>query len=187
MSDSRMKLIVHIKNFRAVRDTQLEVKSGVNILIGPNGSGKTTLFLALKFLRDILVHGVGLAVAKGGGAKRTFRRHSSRMSFAVEHTLETKRIFKRKKVPFNFIWELEIAERGHEKISTIIRERVAIYAVTDEDSTPVFEAEIRRNQKDSTHSLRIASAAEIGKDIFSWVSQVTENKELAIGTLKARL
>jgi predicted ATPase len=182
-----MSLTIHIKNFRAVKDTQLEVKSGVNVLIGPNGSGKTSLFLALKFLRDVLLHGVGLAVAKGGGPKRTFRRHATRMSFAVEHTLETKRIFRRRKVPFKFIWEIDIAERGHEKISTIIRERFAIDAVNGEQATNVLEAEIRSSNKGSTHSLRIAPPAEIGKDLVSFVHDATENKEPAIALLKVRI
>lgn len=39
---------LHIKNFRAIKDTKIEFNKGLNILIGPNNSGKTTIIDALR-------------------------------------------------------------------------------------------------------------------------------------------
>lgn len=184
-----MRLRIHIRNFRAIRSTQLSINSGVNILIGPNGSGKTTLFLALKFLRDVLLHGVGLAVAKEGGARRTFRRGTSRISFKVEYELG-QRLFYRRKVPFKFAWELDIAQRGKEQLPTIVSERTSIRALKDQEELSVFEAAIRRNKKGPPrYTLRIAKPAEIGKDLFSYLIQVTpsENKSQALDMLRRKI
>lgn len=180
-----MRLRIHIKNFRAIKSTQLNVNSGVNILIGPNGSGKSTLFLALKFLRDILLHGVGLAVAKGGGARRTYRRNESKISFEVEYDFDDERIFRRRKVPFTFVWEIDIAQRG-EELSTIIRERAALYAQKDGERFNVFNAEIRRNRKGPGHSMYLAPSHEIGKDVFSSLRHqaASENKSQAFTRIK---
>src|SRR5688500_100118 len=180
-----MKLRIHIKNFRAIRNTQLDINSGVNILIGPNGSGKTTLFLALKFLRDVLLHGVGLAVAKEGGARRTFRRGKSKISFKVEYDLG-QRVFRRRKVPFKFVWAIEIAQRGKEGLSTIIRERATTFALKDDDAVVVFNAEIRRNKKGAPrYTLRIAKPKEIGKDLFSYsLNTPSETKMQAFDLIK---
>ena len=38
---------LHIKNFRAIKDTEIQFNDGLNILIGPNNSGKTTIIDAL--------------------------------------------------------------------------------------------------------------------------------------------
>lgn len=39
---------LHIKNFRAIKDTEIHFNKGLNILIGPNNSGKTTIIDALR-------------------------------------------------------------------------------------------------------------------------------------------
>lgn len=39
---------LHIKNFRAIKDTKIKFNKGLNILIGPNNSGKTTIIDALR-------------------------------------------------------------------------------------------------------------------------------------------
>ena len=39
---------LHIKNFRAIKDTKIQFNPGLNILIGPNNAGKTTIIDALR-------------------------------------------------------------------------------------------------------------------------------------------
>ena len=39
---------LHIKNFRAIKDTKIKFNNGLNILIGPNNAGKTTIIDALR-------------------------------------------------------------------------------------------------------------------------------------------
>jgi len=125
-------------------------------------------------------------VAKEGGARRTFRRGTSRISFKVECDVG-QRIFHRRKVPFKFIWEISIAQRGKEQLPTITSERTAIQALKDEVEVRVFEAGIRRNMKGPPrYSLRLAKPNEVGKDLFSYLTQITssENKSQALDKIK---
>lgn len=39
---------LHIKNFRAIKDTKIQFNPGLNILIGPNNAGKTTIIDVLR-------------------------------------------------------------------------------------------------------------------------------------------
>lgn len=36
-----MKIKITVNNFKSISEANLNLKSGLNILIGPNGSGKT--------------------------------------------------------------------------------------------------------------------------------------------------
>ena len=56
-----MELHINIRNFKSIKNTDLQLKKGVNILIGPNSSGKTCILLALKFIRDIFLEEIGRA------------------------------------------------------------------------------------------------------------------------------
>ena len=42
---------VHLKGYKSIIDTKIDLHPGLNIIIGPNGSGKTNF---LEFLRDVL-------------------------------------------------------------------------------------------------------------------------------------
>ena len=44
---------IHIKNYKAIKELDIELKPGVNLLIGDNGAGKTSVL-------------EGIAVALGG-------------------------------------------------------------------------------------------------------------------------
>ena len=51
MADS-IEINLDIHNFKAIGKSQVRLRSGLNILIGPYGSGKTCIFSAFKFVRD---------------------------------------------------------------------------------------------------------------------------------------
>ena len=52
MSDSNQAYIskVHLKGYKSIKDLEIDLKPGLNIIIGPNGSGKTNF---LEFVSDI--------------------------------------------------------------------------------------------------------------------------------------
>jgi len=50
---------IWIKNFKSIKDLRLELKPGINLLVGPNGSGKTNILEAIYFLYKTLVEEAG--------------------------------------------------------------------------------------------------------------------------------
>ncbi|MEU0537409.1 AAA family ATPase [Amycolatopsis tolypomycina] len=59
---------LRIRNFRVLRDVELDGLTPVTALLGPNGSGKSTVFDALDFLSESLRVGLRSAWDKRGGA-----------------------------------------------------------------------------------------------------------------------
>jgi predicted ATPase len=59
---------LRIRNFRVLRDVELDSLTPVTALLGPNGSGKSTVFDALDFLSESLRVGLRSAWNQRGGA-----------------------------------------------------------------------------------------------------------------------
>ncbi|MEV7095673.1 AAA family ATPase [Amycolatopsis sp. NPDC051045] len=59
---------LRIRNYRVLRDVELNGLTPVTALLGPNGSGKSTVFDALDFLAEALRSGLRLAWEQRGGA-----------------------------------------------------------------------------------------------------------------------
>ncbi|MBE8516614.1 AAA family ATPase [Amycolatopsis sp. H6(2020)] len=59
---------LRIRNFRVLRDVELDGLTPVTALLGPNGSGKSTVFDALDFLSESLQVGLRSAWDQRGGA-----------------------------------------------------------------------------------------------------------------------
>jgi predicted ATPase len=62
-----MLLRLHVKNFRLLRDADLEFHDVPTVLIGPNASGKSTVLEALDFLSRCADEGLAAATAAHGG------------------------------------------------------------------------------------------------------------------------
>lgn len=161
-----MDIEINIKNFKAINQTSLKLKSGVNILIGPNGSGKTCLLQALMFLSDIFLEGVGQAVAQNGGYKRVYHRGEDKISFRVMYNYG-ERIFRRRKCQYNLVWDIDIQQKGKDKIATIVRENLKLMAVKSEEEYSVFEVEVSRESKQQYYEIIFPSPQDCGKDLFS--------------------
>jgi predicted ATPase len=68
-----------VDGFRSLSRFDMEVKPGLNILVGPNGSGKTNIVSFLQFLSYITSYPLSDAVAKAGGAGAVFQKIGSRL------------------------------------------------------------------------------------------------------------
>ena len=58
---------LRVRNYGCLADFELSDIGPLAIFVGASGSGKSTLFDVFAFLRDVLRHDVGAAVAKRGG------------------------------------------------------------------------------------------------------------------------
>lgn len=79
---------IRVNNFRSLRDFTLEIRPGLNVLVGPNGSGKTNIIKWLEFLSLIGKHSLREAIGRIGGANQVFSRnrqgsHASNLDFYV--------------------------------------------------------------------------------------------------------
>jgi predicted ATPase len=57
---------IKVKNFKALKDIEINTLSNLNIFVGANGTGKTTLFDVFGFLKDCLIHNVTKAIQSRG-------------------------------------------------------------------------------------------------------------------------
>jgi len=67
---------LHVKNYRALRDVQLEKLTPLTVLLGPNGSGKSTVFDVFAFLSECLTEGLKKAWDRRGRFKELRSRDS---------------------------------------------------------------------------------------------------------------
>lgn len=84
---------VAVKGFRSLRNFEMELKPGLNILVGPNGAGKTNIILFFDFLRNLTSASLSDAVGQAGGiaqvfAKRGKNSFSETISISLEGVVE---------------------------------------------------------------------------------------------------
>lgn len=65
---------VVVKGFRSLRDFQLEIREGLNVLVGPNGAGKTNIILFFEFLRSMFSRNLAQAIGTAGGVAQVFAK-----------------------------------------------------------------------------------------------------------------
>ncbi len=80
-----------IDGFKSFHDFRLELRPGLNVIVGPNGSGKTNIIRFLEFLAQLTTGSLVEAVSRSGGAGTIFRQTSSgkiasKISFSVSGT-----------------------------------------------------------------------------------------------------
>jgi len=184
-----VKLEITIKNFKSIESAQLNLRKGLNILIGPNGSGKTCILSALKFIKDVIHLGAAQALARGGGSKRIYKRgkHSIEMNIICEYR---ERIFRRKKYSCLLKWNFIISQRGPDKIASIMNEVIQIEANISGRNQILFRFEVdRENIKRIESSFTKLDSDEIGRDLFStWdKDHSNQNKSSLYEKLHSRL
>lgn len=63
---------IEVDGFKSLRNFSLQLKPGLNILIGPNGSGKTNIISFVEFLGLLQINSVSKAISAAGGAGSVF-------------------------------------------------------------------------------------------------------------------
>lgn len=73
-----MRIInIKIKNYKVLKDVNIEDIPQMAVFLGMNGSGKSTLFDVFGFLHDCLITNVKTALAKRGGFKEVISREQN--------------------------------------------------------------------------------------------------------------
>lgn len=65
---------IEIDGFKSLKDFELELHQGLNILVGPNGAGKTNIILFFEFLSQVVSNQIGNAISHVGGAGVVFQK-----------------------------------------------------------------------------------------------------------------
>jgi predicted ATPase len=163
-----MELELQISNFKSIQSTLLKLKTGLNILVGPNGSGKTCVCSALSFLHDLLTKGVAQAVAHAGGPRRVYNHGQQQIRFQIIHDYG-ERLYRRRRCPCFFDWQIGISQTGVDNIATIFHEDLSIYARYKGRKAKMFGLSVER-RKDKPPQLRtyICEPREFGRDLLSF-------------------
>ncbi len=65
---------IEVNGFKSLKDFNLNLHQGLNILVGPNGAGKTNIILFFEFLSNLTRNQVGNAISHVGGAGTIFQK-----------------------------------------------------------------------------------------------------------------
>lgn len=162
-----MSLTLHIENYKSIGKAHIDLRPGLNILVGPNGSGKTCLLSSLKFIRDIFRVGAAQAVARQGGHLRVYKHNTPEMSFSMTDEYGD-RTYRRKKIPCQIHWEMKLAQAGEEEIATILEEAFEILGQEGEKTVTLFSVRVTRSEnKKPRVKVFLSEPEEFGRDLFS--------------------
>lgn len=161
-----MSLNLEIKNYKSILEADINLRPGLNILVGPNGSGKTCLLSSLKFLRDVFRLGAAQALARQGGSRRVYRHGQSQMAFRLTQSYG-QRTYRRRKIPCDFCLQIQVSQAGPERIATITDELLEITGVDGGQKVPLFSLEIDRSGSKPKYKRFLSRSVEFGRDLFS--------------------
>jgi len=69
---------IYVSGFKSLSDFHINIRPGLNVLVGPNGSGKTNIIRLFDFLSFLQQHSLSEAISKAGGAAEIFRKIEDR-------------------------------------------------------------------------------------------------------------
>ncbi|XYK79946.1 MAG: AAA family ATPase [Labrenzia sp.] len=64
----------YVDGFRSLKNFELQINPGINVLVGPNGSGKTNIFRFFEFLSNVSNNKIMDAIGLSGGTSAIFDR-----------------------------------------------------------------------------------------------------------------
>ncbi|MCJ7649783.1 MAG: ATP-binding protein [Candidatus Lokiarchaeota archaeon] len=172
-----MEIEIGIKNFKSIKNTSLNLRNGLNILVGPNGSGKSCIFSSLKFLKDIFNRGTAQAMASAGGPKQVFHRGSKNIEISIGVDYG-ERSFKKKKYKHKLFWSVTISQKGKDKIAEITKEYLEINVLKNDDCINIFRLSRDINKNGNPYlNVKLDNTKNFGRDLFSNWNYDYKNKE----------
>lgn len=124
---------IEVDGFKSLKNFELELHEGLNILVGPNGSGKTNIVLFFEFLAKLVTMPVGDALTKMGGFGFIFQKTESGYvdSIKVKITGEARNKDAENNYSYSYSFELKTSDDS-ERITYVNQELVII------DNTQTF-------------------------------------------------
>lgn len=102
---------VNVKGFRSLRDFELYIKPGLNVLVGPNGAGKTNIILFFDFLNNLTSTSLANSIGQAGGIAQVFaKRGKSSFSNNIEILLTGQVEHDREVYPYKLRLELNFSQ-----------------------------------------------------------------------------
>lgn len=99
---------VEVTGFKSLNNFRIDLKKGLNILVGPNGSGKTNIISLFEFLSNIAQREVQDAVGLSGGAGSIFRKIGEiEFGNEIHITINGNRLIDKNR-HFNYLYEFKI-------------------------------------------------------------------------------
>lgn len=164
---------VQVSGFKSLSDFRMDLKSGLNILVGPNGSGKTNIISFFEFLGLMLNMNIADAINEAGGAGSIFRKlgENEYESSIQAKIVGTSRITSRNYLFYCYEFTLNIHESGETIYYSRQRLRIKFRTVNSIDSRRIrsYDLDIEKNiNKDLKSAVRLnACNVELAELLFS--------------------
>jgi predicted ATPase len=103
---------IEIDGFKSLKNFELELHEGLNILVGPNGSGKTNIVLFFEFLSKLMSMPVGAAIEEMGGFGFIFQKTEDGYIDSIKVKIEGKTWYKNieSNYTYNYSFVLKISD-----------------------------------------------------------------------------
>ena len=101
---------IFIDGYRSLNNFKLNIRPGLNILVGPNGSGKTNIISFFEFLSHLSQHELHEAVSHNGGAGNIFsKRGDTEFKDTISADTYGCRIHNKKKyIIYNYSFSIKV-------------------------------------------------------------------------------
>lgn len=104
---------IEVNGFKSLKDFELTLNNGLNILVGPNGSGKTNIVLFFEFLSKIVTMPINKAITEMGGFGFIFQKTEKGFVDNIKVKIEGKgdayRNSSKKNYTFTYSFELNLS------------------------------------------------------------------------------
>lgn len=131
---------IEVNGFKSLKDFELTLHNGLNILVGPNGSGKTNIVLFFEFLSKLVTMPVSEAITEMGGFGFIFQKTESGYVDLIKVKVEGKTSDKNN-YSYNYSFELKISDDSenviyaNQKLMIINNEQSFIFSFVPESGT----------------------------------------------------
>ncbi len=123
---------IEVDGFKSLKNFELELHEGLNILVGPNGSGKTNIVLFFEFLSKLVTMPVGDAITEMGGFSFIFQKIGNGYVDVIKVKVEGEKTEKNMKNSFKYSYSFEL--KISEDSDNVIYGNQVIILVTETQS-----------------------------------------------------